>query len=448
MNLSPADTKKEGAIYDLPMAIGILIAGGDIENVNLEDTVLIGELSLDGKVNRINGAFPITLEAEKHGIKKIILPKENAKEAGIVQNIEVVGVESLKEVVDYLTGKKQIESKKTDLDSVFNSGLKYNMDFKDIKGQENVKRALEVAVAGGHNVLLIRTSSVLGKTCASKCLPSILPDLKLKEALEITKIYSIAGLIGKDMSLITKRPFRTPHHTVSSASLVRAEGVFQNLGEISLAHNGVLFLDELTEFSKHTLELLRGPLEDRMININRVNASFTYPCNFMLVCSMNPCPCGYYGAKDKNCTCSDRQIEAYINKISGPLLDRIDIHVEVEAVEYDKLEGDKREESSEEIRKRVNKARKIAMERYKEYGIYSNSELTQELIQKYCKLGKKERDLLKEAFNKLGFTARAYTRILRISRTIADLDGKENIELKHLAEAIKYRDLDRKYWGN
>ncbi len=281
----------------------------------------------------------------------------------------------------------------------------------------------------------------------AKCLPSILPDLNLEEALETTKIYSVAGLIEEKVPIITKRTFRAPHHTISGASLIGG-GRIPKPGEISLAHNGVLFLDELTEFNKHTLELMRGPLEDGKVNISRVNASLTYPCNFMLIASMNPCPCGYYGSKDKNCTCSRGQIDKYIGKISGPLLDRIDIHIEVEAVDYKSLQGEETEEKSEDIKRRVNNARKIAYERYKEYGIYSNSELTPTLIEKYCKLGETEKGVLKNAFEKLGFSARAYGRILKVARTIADLDEKENIELKHITEAIKYRDLDRKYWNN
>lgn len=448
INLSPADTKKEGSLYDLPMAISILIANGEIKNTDLDKTIIIGELSLDGKVNRINGAFPITFESSNLGMKRIILPKENAKEASIVQDIEVIGVENLRDVIEYLNGEKELLCPNIELSSVLKRTTSYKIDFSDVKGQENVKRALEVAAAGGHNILLIRNTSDLGKTMLAKSLPSILPDLNLEEALEITKIHSIVGLTKEEEPLITKRPYRSPHHTISSASLVRSEEVYQNLGEISLSHNGVLFLDELTEFNKHTLELMRGPLEDRKVTISRLNASYTYPCNFMMIASMNPCPCGYYGSKTKNCTCSNTQINRYIGKISGPLLDRIDIHVEVQAVDYQKLQSNEVPENSETIKKRVNMARKTAKERYKEYGIYSNAELTPRLIQKFCKIDENEKKLLENAFDKLGFSARAYSRILKVARTIADLDGKENIEMKHLAEAINYRDLDKKYWKN
>ena len=446
INLAPANTRKEGALYDLPIAIGILIANEEISVKNMEDTVFIGELFLNGKINKINGVFPMCLEASKLGIKKVILPKENAKEAAIVKDLEIIGVESLQEVIDVLEGRIIPEKIENDLDTFFINNTKYKFDFSDVKGQESIKRALEVAAAGGHNCLLIGSPGS-GKTMMSSCLPSILPDLTFEEALEITKIHSVNGLLPQDKPLITTRPFRAPHHTISGASLIGG-GRIPKPGEISLAHYGVLFLDELPEFPNHVLELLRVPLEDKIININRVNASLTYPSNFMLVASMNPCPCGYYGSKDKECICSDKSINRYMGKISGPLLDRIDIHIEVEAVKYQKLNSEERGETSEEIKTRVNRARNKQQERYKKHGIYSNSELTPRLIDTYCKLDNKGREILKQSFEKLGFSARAYGRILKVARTIADLDEKEEIEVKHLAEAIQYRSLDKKYWKN
>ncbi len=446
INLAPANTKKEGALYDLPIAIAILIANEELEAKNINDTVFIGELSLDGKINKVNGIFPMCLEASNLGIKKVVIPKANAKEAAIVKNIEVIGVESLEEVIDILNGREIPEKIEIDFDDYFTNNIKYKFDFADVKGQESIKRALEVAAAGGHNCLLIGSPGS-GKTMMSRCLPSILPDLTFEESLEITKIHSIEGILPQDKPIITTRPFRAPHHTISGASLIGG-GRIPKPGEISLAHFGVLFLDELPEFPNNILELLRVPLEDKKININRVNASLAYPCNFMLVASMNPCPCGYYGSKDKECTCSDKAINRYMGKISGPLLDRIDIHIEVEAVKYQKLGSEEKGESSEKIKERVDKARKIQQERYIKYGIYSNAELTPGLMEIYCKLDSKGKEILKNSFEKLGLSARAYGRILKVARTIADLDEKENIEVKHLAEAIQYRSLDRKYWKN
>ena len=446
INLAPADTKKEGAFYDLPIAVGILKANKIIKEENFKDTIFIGELSLDGKINKVNGIFPMCLEAANLGIKRAIIPKENAKEAAIVNNIEVIGVENLEQVVKYLNREQEVIPEKVDLKELFKNNTKYNFDFAQVKGQENIKRALEISAAGGHNCLLIGSPGS-GKTMMSRCMPSILPDLSFEEALEITKIHSIAGILPNDSPIITTRPFRAPHHTISGASLIGG-GRIPKPGEISLAHYGVLFLDELPEFNKNTLELMRGPLEDEKVTISRVNASLTYPCNFMMIASMNPCPCGYYGSKEKECTCNENSITKYMGKISGPLLDRIDIHIEVQEVKYDKLNSNIESESSEKIKQRVNKARKIQQERYKEYNIYSNSELTPKLIEKYCKLESKDKEILKNAFEKLGLSARAYSRILKVARTIADLDEKENIETKHLAEAIQYRNLDKKYWKN
>ena len=446
INLAPANTRKEGALYDLPIAIATLIANEELEVKDIDDTIFIGELSLDGKINKVKGIFPMCLEASKLGIKKVVIPKENAKEASIVKNIEVIGVESLEQVINILNGSEKPEKIQMNYEDYFMKNTNYIFDFSDVKGQESIKRALEVAAAGGHNCLLIGSPGS-GKTMMSRCLPSILPNLTFEESLEITKIHSIEGILPEDKPLITNRPFRTPHHTISGASLIGG-GRIPRPGEISLAHHGVLFLDELPEFPNNVLELLRVPLEDKIININRVNASLTYPCNFMLIASMNPCPCGYYGSKEKECTCSENSINRYMGKISGPLLDRIDIHIEVEAVKYQKLDSSEKGETSEQIKKRVNKARKIQQERYSKHGIYSNAELTPKLIEEYCKLDSKGKEILKNSFEKLGLSARAYGRILKVARTIADLEESKNIDVKHLAEAIQYRNLDRKYWKN
>lgn len=447
INLAPADTKKEGSFFDLPIAIGILICLGEIQKQKTEKIVFIGELSLDGKLNKIDGILPMCIEAKKLGIEKIILPKENAKEASVVEGIEILGANSLIEVVNYLNTKQEINIEKISIKEIFKSKNKYLLDFSEVKGQENIKRALEIAAAGRTQLTFNRNSTAHGKTMMARRLPSILPDLSFEEALETTKIHSVAGMLSKNIPLITTRPYRSPHHTISSVSLVGG-GRIPKPGEISLAHNGVLFLDELPEFNKNTLEVLRGPLEDGIVTISRVNATLTYPCNFMLIASMNPCPCGFYGSKEKECTCTAQAIQKYMGKISGPLLDRIDIQVEVTPVKYEKLQNEEKEETSEQIKARVNKARKMQRERYKNLEIYSNSELTPNLIEKYCKLNKKGKEILQKAFDNLGLSARAHGRILKVARTIADLDEKENIETNHIAEAIQYRNLDKKYWKN
>ena len=446
VNLAPADVKKEGSSFDLPIAIGILIAMEYIENINLNKKAFIGELSLDGKINKVNGILPMCIEAKRLGIKEIIIPKENKLEAGVVKGIKIIPAGSLLEVIEHLNKKNEIEPINIDNEELFKNRNLYSFDFSEVKGQENIKRALEVAAAGGHNCLLIGSPGS-GKTMLARRIPTILPDLSFEEALEITKIHSIAGILPKDVSLIATRPFRAPHHTVSSVSLVGG-GRIPKPGEISLSHYGVLFLDEIAEFNKSTLEVLRGPLEDRKVTISRVNATLTYPANFMLVASMNPCPCGYYGSKNKECTCSPTAISKYMGKISGPLLDRIDICTEVSSVEYNKLDSNEQIESSEEIKKRVDRARKIQMERYSGSEIFSNSELTPKLSEKYCKLNSECKKVLENAFNKLKLSARAYGRILKVARTIADLEGSPNIEVQHIAEAIQYRSIDRKYWSN
>lgn len=443
INLAPASTKKEGTSYDLPIAVGILQALGEIIANDLENTIFIGELSLDGKINRINGVLPMCIESMNLGIKRVILPKANEREAAVIKGLEIIGVKDLKEVVDYLNKKIIIESTQIDILKVFNRKDKQALDFSEVKGQENVKRALEIAAAGGHNCILIGPPGS-GKTMIARRIPTILPDLTFEEALEVTKIHSISGMLDNDIGIVTKRPFRSPHHTISPTSMIGG-GKIPKPGKISLAHNGVLFLDELPEFNRNTLEVLRGPLEDRNVKISRLYSKVIYPSNFMLIASMNPCPCGYYGSTEKECQCSKTAIEKYLNRISGPLLDRIDLHVEVKPVKYQKLDSSNRVESSRQIKERVNKARRIQYLRYKDLNIFSNSELTPQMIEKYCVLNQECKQILELAFNKLGLSARAYSRILKVARTIADLEEKQNIEKYHLLEAIQYRSLDRKY---
>lgn len=449
VNLSPANTRKEGSMFDLPIAIGILIANKTIKNPHLGkilmETIFIGELSLNGNIEKINGILPICIEAKKLGIKRIIVPKLNAKEANILKDIDILPVNHLKEVIDYLNGKKEIvQEPYIKLDNHANK--EYEFDFSEVKGQENVKRALEVAASGGHNCILIGSPGS-GKTMLARRLPSILPNMSLEESLEVSKIYSILGLTSIKTPLITKRPFRNPHHTITPVSLIGG-GKNPKPGEISLSHLGVLFLDELLEFNRNSLECLRLPLEDRKVTISRVHSTVTYPCEFMLIASMNPCECGYYGSQEKSCSCKPKQVKKYINRISGPLLDRIDIHIEVTPIRYHQLELNKKIETSNQIKSRVNQARNIQLERYQKYHIFSNSELTPPLIEKFCELNTKSKKILEIAFDKLGLSARAYNRILKVARTIADLDNCPKIQEKHLAEAIQYRSLDRKYWNH
>lgn len=444
VNLAPANYKKEGVVYDLPIAVALLCATAQIAESEMQDTVFLGELSLDGKLNPVSGVLPMTIAAYQHGVKNIFVPSENASEAAVVEGINVYAAESLTDVVNHFNDIKKIEPFKKDYSAMFENTSDALLDFCDVKGQENAKRALEIAAAGNHNVLMIGSPGT-GKTMLAQRISSILPDLTFDEALEISKIHSIAGTLPGDCPLVTKRPFRSPHHTISSVGL-SGGGTIPKPGELSLAHNGVLFLDELPEFKRDVLEVMRQPLEDGKVTISRVNATLTYPCNFMLVASMNPCKCGYLGDPKRQCTCTPAEIVRYRNRISGPLLDRIDIQVEVGNVDYEKLSSEESSEKSSEIKKRVNRAREIQLERYKNYNIYSNSQLTPALMQEFCRLGEKENETLKSAFERLGLSARAHSRILKVARTIADMDEEKDISVIHLFEAIQYRDLDRKYF--
>jgi magnesium chelatase family protein len=448
VNMAPADIKKEGSSYDLTIATGVLSASGQLESENLEKYIIMGELSLDGSLQPIKGALPIAIQARKEGFKGFILPKQNAREAAIVNDLEVYGVESIKDVVGFFNGELPLNPEEVNTrDEFYNSLCNYDSDFSEVRGQENIKRALEIAAAGGHNVILIGPPGA-GKPMLARRLPSILPPLSLYEALETTKIHSVAGKLSATDALVTIRPFRAPHHTISDVALVGG-GSNPQPGEISLAHNGVLFLDELPEFKRSALEVMRQPLEERRITISRAKFSVDYPANVMLVAAMNPCLCGFYNHPTKECSCPPGAVQKYLSKISGPLLDRIDLHVEVTPVDFTELSSERLAEKSESIRERVISARERQINRFgNKPDLHANAQMSPQMVREVCKITTAGQTLLQKAMEKLGLSARAYDRILKVSRTVADLAGSDDIQLEHLAEAIHFRSLDREGWAS